>query len=407
MRLLTVVDGIGPPAARGTDIIYNLQCRLASLGVEVHILTIIDFLTPPQWRKWIKNEHQRTGIRFHVIDRGFIKRRSKLGSPLTRLAYAIEVVRLNRHLHFDIVHEYSSAPILFYRTGLYKLLLGVHTFHTICAYNSSFLGSPRLCGGIRFLDHAICSSHHLKVVLTAHGCPADRLTYLSYGVDAERFKGTFDQQKLRGIWGLPLGQTVVLYVGPLEDHKGAFVLAQAMLRLANREDFAVLVVTHRRVPLAQHVENRNRFLQAIAPMRNRVIILEGLVDIPSAMAVADIVALPLKTGHGTAAQPLTLLEAMAAGKPVVVSALNGIVELIRDGETGLLCKPGDISSLSDALGRLISDAGLRERLSKRAREKANQECDIKAIAPVVLALYKRALSGTLQSTPLLNACDDH
>jgi len=405
MRLLTVVDGIGPPAARGVDMIYELQCQLASLGVEVHILTVIDFLTPPDWREWMEGEHQRTGVHFHVIERNAFKQSGKLGTPRTRLAYAAEVVRLSWHICFDIVHEYSSAPILFYRTGLYKLLLGVRAFHTICAHNDSFLGSLRFWGGVRFLDRVICSSRHLRDTLIAYGCPADRLTYLSYGVDTGRFQRSLDRQELRQMWGLPLDRPVVLYVGPLEDHKGAFVFAQALTKLARRGDVAFLVVTHRRVPAAQHVENRRRFLKAITPVRDRVVMLEGVVDIPSAMAVADIVALPLKTGHGTAAQPLTLLEAMAAGKAIVASALNGVVELIRDGEAGLLCSPGDAAGLADALDRLISDTDLRQHLSERASEKAKRECDVKIIAPRLLALYQRALSDALRSAPLLNVCN--
>ena len=197
MQLLTVVDGIGPPAARGVDIIYRLQCELASLGVDVHILTIIDFLTPPNWPEWMKDESLRTGIHFHVIDRYAFRQSGRLGTPLTRLAYAIEVFSLFRYLHFDIVHEYSSVPILFYRTGLYKQLLGVHAFHTICVYNKKFYGSPRFWGGAKYLDRAICSSRHLKEELISHGCPPNLLSYISYGVVADIFQGFHDRQKLR------------------------------------------------------------------------------------------------------------------------------------------------------------------------------------------------------------------
>jgi glycosyltransferase involved in cell wall biosynthesis len=66
--------------------------------------------------------------------------------------------------------------------------------------------------------------------------------------------------------------------------------------------------------------------------------------------------------------PTTVLEAMASGRPVVATTTGGIVDMIADGENGLLIPPGDEGKLSEAMSRLLNDADLRARLAAGARE---------------------------------------
>jgi len=72
---------------------------------------------------------------------------------------------------------------------------------------------------------------------------------------------------------------------------------------------------------------------------------------------------------------VSLMEALALGKPVVASDLSGIPELVRDGETGLLVPPGDAGRLADALELLLGDAGLRERLGEAGRRLVRERYD--------------------------------
>jgi glycosyltransferase involved in cell wall biosynthesis len=78
---------------------------------------------------------------------------------------------------------------------------------------------------------------------------------------------------------------------------------------------------------------------------------------------ADIFCLPTLGD----ASPIAAIEAMASGLPVVVSALGGIPELVCDGETGVLVRPGDVSNLAARLEELLADADLRVRLGRAAR----------------------------------------
>jgi glycosyltransferase involved in cell wall biosynthesis len=86
------------------------------------------------------------------------------------------------------------------------------------------------------------------------------------------------------------------------------------------------------------------------------------------------------------------LEAMAAGRPVVASAVGGLRDLVVDGETGLLVPPGDVAALRAALERLLGDAGLRARLGRAARERVLAEFTWKRYAEHIRHAYDEARS---------------
>ena len=90
---------------------------------------------------------------------------------------------------------------------------------------------------------------------------------------------------------------------------------------------------------------------------------------------------------------MSILEAMAAGLPVVASAVGGIPEIVRDGETGLLVPPGDADALAAALGRLLDDDGLRRRLGAAGRERALDEFDVVRFGDAHVDAYRRALAA--------------
>jgi glycosyltransferase involved in cell wall biosynthesis len=111
---------------------------------------------------------------------------------------------------------------------------------------------------------------------------------------------------------------------------------------------------------------RRRELEALATARNlggRVMFLGYRDDVPSLLAGADIFVLPSRSE----AFPNGAIEAMAAGLPVVASAVGGLLELIDDGRTGMLVPPGDPGQLAAALRRLIDDRSFAAALGSAAR----------------------------------------
>jgi len=87
-------------------------------------------------------------------------------------------------------------------------------------------------------------------------------------------------------------------------------------------------------------------------------------------------------------------EAMAHGRPVVAGAVGGLLDLVVDGETGLLVEPGDVTALRAALERLLGDAALRQRLGEAARERARHNFAWQPVTDATLIAYDDVLRPT-------------
>jgi glycosyltransferase involved in cell wall biosynthesis len=90
--------------------------------------------------------------------------------------------------------------------------------------------------------------------------------------------------------------------------------------------------------------------------------------------------------------PMSMLEAMAARKPVVATNVGGIPETLRDGDNGLLVPPRDEQALARALARLLGDTALRDRLAERARATIEQQYSTEVVCGQLSAIY-RELAG--------------
>ena len=89
---------------------------------------------------------------------------------------------------------------------------------------------------------------------------------------------------------------------------------------------------------------------------------------------------------------LVVLEAMAVGCPVVATAVGGVLDMVRDDETGLLVPDGDAKALAEALGRLLEDTALRRRLAEQARRLAEREFSVKGMVDQYEAVYESAVA---------------
>jgi glycosyltransferase involved in cell wall biosynthesis len=108
-------------------------------------------------------------------------------------------------------------------------------------------------------------------------------------------------------------------------------------------------------------------------------------DIAELIAELDLLVHPAeREGLGVA-----VLEAMAAGVPVVACRVGGVVDLIEDGVTGLLVRPGDELGLAAAIQRVLTDAALSTRLADRARRVAETEFSVARMVEANLEIYRQ------------------
>jgi glycosyltransferase involved in cell wall biosynthesis len=130
-------------------------------------------------------------------------------------------------------------------------------------------------------------------------------------------------------------------------------------------------------------EDRLREMVRDERLEGRVLLLGLRRDIADVLAAVDIVAFS-SDREGT---PLAVMEAMAAGKPVVATRVGGVPDLIDDGVHGLLVPRRDPRALADSIARLLGDEGLRSELGRQGRERQRREFDIGVTVRRVESLY--------------------
>jgi glycosyltransferase involved in cell wall biosynthesis len=172
----------------------------------------------------------------------------------------------------------------------------------------------------------------------------------------------------------------VLFLGRIGDRKGSFDLLRAVALLRGR---------HAGLRLMCGGDGElDRFMRCARELgiESNVELL-GWVRGPAKyrhLARATLFVLP---SHAEGL-PMALLEAMAAGTPVVVTPVGGIPELVRDGVDGLLVPPGDPEAIAAAIGRLLEDPALRERLAASARERVVSRHSLPAVVSRIETVYQ-------------------
>jgi glycosyltransferase involved in cell wall biosynthesis len=187
---------------------------------------------------------------------------------------------------------------------------------------------------------------------------------------------------LRRSLGLPDDALVFGTIGRLSTQKGhAFLLEAAARVLKSHAEARLLIVGDG--DLASELRERARGLG----IDGQTLFAGHRTDVPELLGVLDVFCIS-SLYEGT---PLALFEAMAAGKAIVSTSVDGCREVLRDGETGLLVPPKDAAALAGALERVIDGATLRKALGTRARE-ASQQYDVQACVESMQAFYDELLA---------------
>jgi colanic acid/amylovoran biosynthesis glycosyltransferase len=209
-----------------------------------------------------------------------------------------------------------------------------------------------------------CVSDHIRDVLAARGFPPDKLRTIRLGIEPDPPVAPHSGDE----------QPYLLFVGRFVEKKGATHLLDALRLLRNGGGTPRLMMIGDG-PLEGQLRRAAASLpevsflgwQAPAEVRARMRGAMALI-VPSATAA---------TGDEEGL-PTVVLEAMAQGTPVIGSRHSGIVEAVTDEADGLLVPPGDPRALADAIGRLIHNQALRQRLGTAARRTVAQRFDAKA-----------------------------
>lgn len=227
---------------------------------------------------------------------------------------------------------------------------------------------------------ANCEACRRSVIETEGADPA-RVFVLENGVDLERFLGVPPLNATR------TGRPRVGAVANLRPVKGLEVLVDAAaLVAADRPDvsFDVAGDGELRAGLDRQVERLG--------LAGRFHFRGAVGDVPALLATLDVAVLPSR-GEG---MPNAVLEYMAAGRPIVATAVGATPELIEDGRCGLLVPPGDARALAAAIGRLVTDRALAARLGEAARRRARERYGRGAMVERFERFYEDLVAGRMR-----------
>jgi len=377
-RILIVVEGFFPPAVRvaGIRLVYEFVKQL-SARYEIHVLTSVASWTQ-DIGSWEKELQGKWGVRLHTVHF-----RHLYFSPgrmvFSRLLLLVRAWRLARHFDYDIIQEFSSAPLLTYGSWLLRKLTGVRVYHCIATFNRSPLagfGIHRLAP----IDGTVFTSREFF-----EGFSANRnVSYRPLGVDVKNL-GNWSQRHTALLEYHH--QKEVIYLGPLESRKGIFVLG-AVIKKMPAVNFKIYTYGAGGVD-AKHRENRRRLGNILSGCENFQI-FEGAFLPADVISSADFLLLPQTNLHGTIMPPLTLLEAMYLKRICLVSNVPGIREVVADGVDGFLFQSGDSMDLQRVLPRALAlGHEEKKRIGEKARRKVSKDYNLENFVRSSISEYER------------------
>ena len=272
--------------------------------------------------------------------------------------------------HIDILHTHSYKPNLYGRlagvlcnAGDLKIIGHYHN-----QYDDKWDGDGTLIYDQRLarLSHRLiaCSVSVRQHVAERAGVPEEQIELLLNGVELDRFTARHDPVAVKAELGIPSSSKVVGVIGRISEQKAQddFIRAARIIKqhvpetvflIIGAADDPALLERLRRLTIDFAVDDKVRFIGYVA-------------DIPKIYAALDVFVLPSRwEGFG-----LVLLEAMAAGKPIVATRVGAIPEVVVDGETALLTPPSDPAAIAAAVVSLLIDPERAKAMGRRGVERA-------------------------------------
>jgi glycosyltransferase involved in cell wall biosynthesis len=321
--------------------------------------------------------------------------------PLADLKALVALMRVMRAYRPQIVHTHTAKAGVLGRLGAVVAVrprpVIVHTYHGHVL--EGYFG-PVLSGVYRFLEQRLAAVSDCLIgvsratvddLVRLRVAERDRFRVVPLGLDLGRFVAPDRQAAgaLRARHGIAPDHVLVAFVGRLVPIKRVDLVLRAVAA-ARHEAAAVRLIVVGDGPERARLESLADDLR----LGDAVRFVGYLADTSVAAAAADL-AILASDNEGT---PVALIEAAAAGRPAVATAVGGVPEVVVPG-TGLLACAGDHVGLAAAVVRLATDSELRARMGTRAREHVRRTFAIERLLGDVEALYDELLAGRPTGDP--------
>lgn len=359
-----------------TEHVRNLAEQFLARGHEVHVIapSSVDPATLPE-----RPILHRVGRPVPIPANGSVAR---ITLPLRGY---VQVKHLLAFQGFDIVHLHEPMmPALPLTVLHHSPAINIGTFHAFGRSNIAyFYAKPVLKPLFKRLHGKIAVSGPARDFV-AQRFPGD-YRIIPNGIDYARFA-----TRLTPIDRFEDDRLDVLFVGRLEKRKGLEYLLRAWPLVHEALPHVRLIV----VGGGRRLEGYRRWVSAHGWREVHFVGHVSPDDLVRYYQTADVFCAP---STGQESFGIVLLEAMAAGRPIVASRIPGYAEVVQEGAEGLLVPPKEPAALAVALTRLLADAELRRAMGARGRQKA-AAYDWSRIAERVLAFYEETIDAHMEDS---------
>ncbi len=406
MRILMLAQFYPPTIGGEERHVANLSAELAARGHQVSVATL--------WHKGFARFESEKGVRIHRI-RGTLQRMEAIFSykdrqfapPFTDPEALWALRRIISEERPDIIHAHnwivhSFTPLKAWSKA--KLVMTLHDYSLVCVQKRLMRHGVR-CSGPAFVKCLNCAADFYGI---GKGVPST-LANLIWGEIERRTVDMFlpvsrsvaEQTRLakRGVPYQIIPNFIpdnveapendahallaqlpendfLLYVGDLMPDKGIDVLLEAHAQLNNQ------------IPLVLIGRPVTGYLERIPPN----VLHLGRWPHNAIMQAWSRCAIALIPSICPDACPTVAMEAMTMGRPIIASRIGGLIDIVVDGQTGLLVPPGDPQALREAIQGLLDDPERRECMTMMARQRV-VEFQAKSVAPRIEQVYREVLTS--------------
>lgn len=329
--------------------------------------------------------------------------------------FVLKALRKVRKLHvvkkFDIIHGHSGYSMLGVITGIGGRITKVPSIHSIyspiqpTSHNIVMFFSNKFLSKIYLsqVNKIIAASKNVQDSLIMAGVLHYKIEVIPPGIDTKIYNSSISGDDVRKYFGIGSDQPLLLYIGNLTKIKGIHILIEALNRIIKQfPDIKLLMALN--MPLSIYEKEDTGKLCNIETFKikekirsyglDEYIIPLGIVkNMPQIIAASDIFVVPFLNTIGVADYPLSLLEALACGKPVVATNVGGIPEIVKHRINGLLVEPNNVHELTNALLYFLENKKEANRMGNNGAKYAAKNYSV----DVVVEKMERAYEEVIQN----------
>jgi 1,2-diacylglycerol 3-alpha-glucosyltransferase len=381
MRIGMMLDAYKPHVSGITNYVELNKRALEQLGHEVFVFTFGDV----DYQDDESNVIRSPGL--PLTDTGFfVSTRYNRGAQ--KILRTMDIVHVHHpFLSGRLAIRYCNSrgiPVVFTNHTRYDLYAKVYLPVLPEEISEALLKAylPSFC---RSVDMVIAPSAGLREVLVHLGVDAE-ITVVPNGVDLQRVRGAIEPID-RKVFGYDTDAVVFVYVGRLGGEKNLPFLLRAFGGIAESYDKARLLIVGDG-PERENLTDRVQHMGLVKCVK-----FTGMVpysDVPRYLKMAD----AFVTSSVTEVHPLSIIEAMGAGLPILGIASPGVSDTIEDGSTGFLAHSEDLASFTAKMARLVSEHEVRRKMGMNAQSTADQY-DIARTVKVMEYHYQTLAQSTV------------